>query len=436
MRLLYSLALLGLGLLGARPSDAVSPGFDGRARQQVQAMVAVGPRPAESRGEQRAAQYIAGQFKSMGLTARIEPFDFESFEVSRVELKVDGTSLRPEGLGIDPYATGRGASPLVASGRFVLVDPGESSTWPDSLEDRILLTAQSDDPSLHFRLAARRPRCIVYLGPADFARVRGSSGRQLTMRIQGRLKTGHSRNVVAHLGASEPAPQIILGAHLDAYRHAPGASDNASGLAALLELARQLGQEQLPDGLGISFVAFGGEEMAVLGSRHYVARHADELSHCALALVCDNLGGDGPVRIERSGGRAMPPANPGRSQCPEAYLGRTWEGIGYPWRLIPPPALYAAMGTPYHPEWLGECIDAATRELDFPTKFATGVLGSDEMAFAQAGVATCCIGAVNNRAHTPGDLPASVNFERVAQSTDAAARIVAKVMDHLKTGRD
>ena len=92
------------------------------------------------------------------------------------------------------------------------------------------------------------------------------------------------------------------------------------------------------------------------------------------------------------------------------------------------------MGTPYHPTWLGECIDAATRELDFQTQFTAGVRGSDEMAFAQAGVATCCIGAVNDRAHTPEDLPATVNFERVAQCTDAAARIVLKAIDHLKAG--
>ena len=436
MKLLRSLVLLGLSLLGAHPCDAVSPGFDGRARQQVQAIVSLGPRAAGTLNERRAASCIADQFKGMGLPARIEPFDFESFEPARVELKVGGRPLRPAGLGIDPYGPGWGSTPFVYAGEFVFVDSDSPSTWPDSLRDRTILTARSEDPSLHFRLAAREPHCIIYLNPADLAQVRGTDGRQLTLRIHGRLRTGHSQNVVAHLGAPEPAQQIILGAHLDAYRTAPGANDNATGVAALLELARQFEQAPLPEGIGISFVAFGGEELAVLGSRHYVARHADELRHCALALVWDNIGGDRPVQIERNGGSATPPSSPGRSQLPEAYLGRTWEGIDYPWRLTPPPILYAAMGTPYHPFWLGECIDAATRELDFETQSTSGVRGSDEMAFAQAGIATCCIGAVNDRAHTPEDLPAMVNFERVAQSTDAAARIVMKAIDHLKAGRE
>jgi hypothetical protein len=434
VKLLRSFALLGLSLLGNHPCDAVTSDFAGRARQQVEAMVRLAPRPSGTLNERRAANYIAGQFKGMGLPARIEPFDFESFEVSRVELKVDKRSFRPAGLGIDPYGPGWESTPFVCAGEFVFVDSDSPSTWPDSLQDRVILTALSEDPSLHFRLAAREPRCIIYLSPGDFARTRGMGGRQLTLRIQGRLRTGHSQNVVAHLGALEPAPQIIMGAHLDAYRTAPGANDNATGIAALLELARQFKQVPLPEGIGISLVAFGGEELAVLGSRHYVARHADELRHCALAVVWDNLGGDGPVQIERNGGSATPPSSPGRSQLSEAYLGRTWEGIDYPWRLTPPPILYAVMGTAYHPAWLGECIDAATRELDFQTKFTAGVRGSDEMAFAQAGVATCCIGAVNDRAHTSEDLPATVNFERVAQCTDAAARIVQKVIDHLRTG--
>ena len=436
MRLLRSVVLVGLGLLGAHACDAATPDFAVRARQQVEALVSLAPRPAGTLNERRAANYIAGQLKSMGLPARIEPFEFESFEPSRVELKVGGRSFRPAGLGIDPYVPGWGSAPFVYSGEFLLIDSDSPSTWPDSLRERTILTAQSGDPSLHFRLAAREPRYIIYLNPADLAQVRGTGGRRLTLRIDGRLKTGHSQNVVAHLGAPEPARQIILGAHLDAYRTAPGANDNATGVAALLELARQFEQAPLPEGIGISFVAFGGEELAVLGSRHYVARHADELRHCALALVWDNIGGDRPVQIERNGGSATPPSSPGRSQLPEAYLGRTWEGIDYPWRLTPPPILYAAMGTPYHPFWLGECIDAATRELDFETQSTSGVRGSDEMAFAQAGIATCCIGAVNDRAHTPEDLPAMVNFERVAQSTDAAARIVMKAIDHLKAGRE
>ncbi len=51
---------------------------------------------------------------------------------------------------------------------------------------------------------------------------------------------------------------VIVGAHYDTVPGSPGADDNASGVAALIELVRLLGKEGLP----IRFVAFANEEVA------------------------------------------------------------------------------------------------------------------------------------------------------------------------------
>jgi aminopeptidase YwaD len=59
-----------------------------------------------------------------------------------------------------------------------------------------------------------------------------------------------------------------VGAHYDSVAEGPGANDNASGSATLLEIARVLhltGQEGR-----VCFVAFGAEETALSGSRHFV----------------------------------------------------------------------------------------------------------------------------------------------------------------------
>jgi Zn-dependent M28 family amino/carboxypeptidase len=54
----------------------------------------------------------------------------------------------------------------------------------------------------------------------------------------------------------------------DAVSKAPGANDNASGVSAILEIARLLyGQEQMK--YGIQFILFSGEEQGLLGSEHY-----------------------------------------------------------------------------------------------------------------------------------------------------------------------
>src|SRR5215475_12848704 len=55
------------------------------------------------------------------------------------------------------------------------------------------------------------------------------------------------RNVIAHLGP-ETKEMVVVGAHYDTAGPLPGADDNASGVAGLLELARLLGNRQLPMG--------------------------------------------------------------------------------------------------------------------------------------------------------------------------------------------
>jgi len=65
------------------------------------------------------------------------------------------------------------------------------------------------------------------------------------------------RNVLAHFGP-ESRERIVVGAHYDAAGPYPGADDNASGIAALIELARLLGET--PPSIHVELVAFTLEE--------------------------------------------------------------------------------------------------------------------------------------------------------------------------------
>jgi len=93
------------------------------------------------------------------------------------------------------------------------------------------------------------------------------------------------RNVIGVLPGVEPEwseQSVVLGAHYDHLGRGwpdvrtgdegkihPGADDNASGVAVLLELAKLLGRELEPDRT-IVFAAFTAEEWGLRGSRHYV----------------------------------------------------------------------------------------------------------------------------------------------------------------------
>ena len=90
-------------------------------------------------------------------------------------------------------------------------------------------------------------------------------------RVQGKSY----RNVIAQFGP-ETEERIVVGAHYDTAGELPGADDNASGVAGLLELARLLNQQQLK--VRVELVAFSTEEPPYFGTTgmgSYV--HADSL---------------------------------------------------------------------------------------------------------------------------------------------------------------
>jgi len=82
------------------------------------------------------------------------------------------------------------------------------------------------------------------------------------------------KNVVGNIpGAYDPEKVVILSAHLDStsakrLRYAPGANDNASGCAALLEAARILSKHRFEK--SVRFLIFAEEETRQNGSRAYV----------------------------------------------------------------------------------------------------------------------------------------------------------------------
>ena len=121
---------------------------------------------------------------------------------------------------------------------------------------------------------------------------------------------GTSRNVLAAPPDFDPSrPWRLVGAHLDTVAVAPGAEDNGSGVAVLLELARLAAGR--PTALPTVFVAFGAEEPLGEGEamHHFGSRlHADglppaELRTLRAMVALDRVGvGDGGVVPVCTGG--------------------------------------------------------------------------------------------------------------------------------------
>jgi len=79
------------------------------------------------------------------------------------------------------------------------------------------------------------------------------------------------RNILAEKkGTVSPDQVVILGAHYDTVPGSPGADDNASAIAVLLEVARNI--SKIPLGSTLKLVAFSLEEYGYVGSLHYAER--------------------------------------------------------------------------------------------------------------------------------------------------------------------
>jgi Zn-dependent M28 family amino/carboxypeptidase len=109
------------------------------------------------------------------------------------------------------------------------------------------------------------------------------------------------RNIVAHTSAQNRAPLVVLGAHFDCVEGSPGADDNASGVAVLLESARALSKTKLHS--EVLFCAFNLEEFNMIGSSHLAKRLKSEGVNVAAMLSLEMLG----YTDRRPGSQKYPP---------------------------------------------------------------------------------------------------------------------------------
>lgn len=109
--------------------------------------------------------------------------------------------------------------------------------------------------------------------------------------------TGHSfdfqgqpyTNWILNLPGQNPRrPPLLIGAHYDSVPGSPGADDNATGLAVLLELARAFAQQ--PGRSPLRLVAFDLEELGFVGSGHYAQDLHEQGEPLGLMLSLEMLG--------------------------------------------------------------------------------------------------------------------------------------------------
>jgi aminopeptidase YwaD len=250
--------------------------------------VDIGPRPAGSEAEKQAAEYVQEQLSSYGYKASLQSFTFDSFADLGTSLEVTS----PESRAIQAVALGASDS-AVAEGSLVAAGLGRPQEIPLGARGNVLLVERGEitfSAKVANAEAAGATGVIVYNnragvvngrlgGPggipaAGISQADGQglvallAGGPVTVRLETKTetRTATSQNVVGT--PPDGACSIVAGGHYDSVPEGPGANDNASGTAVVLEMARTRAANQAMD--GVCYVLFGSEEIGLVGSGEYV----------------------------------------------------------------------------------------------------------------------------------------------------------------------
>lgn len=282
--------------------------------------VEIGPRTAGTSAEIAARDYLQQTLASYGYDVRIESFTFDAsaFLPARVDIAGPGgdppralpaVALRGSGRGV---VTGR---PLVRAGLGRPADfPPGGLGGAVALIERGQLTFGEKAANA---VAAGASAVIIYndragefIGalPADpgiaVVGIEQAAGQQLASDIARGAVTasvvitppeGTAYNVVARPKDGSGC-RTVSGAHYDSVPVTGGADDNASGSAAVLELARVVAAKG--ETSGNCFALFSAEEFGLFGSQAFVASLSDgERSGLRAMVNLDLVGLDAPLTL-------------------------------------------------------------------------------------------------------------------------------------------
>ncbi|MFI6603151.1 M28 family metallopeptidase [Nonomuraea sp. NPDC050536] len=278
------LALVAPGTPGDRLADAVTVEHVFGHLRALQAIADAhgGNRAAGLPGYDASAAYVASKLRDAGYTVELQPFAFNFYrelapalvrgshaysDARTMEFSAAGdVTARPQQAG-----SGCTASEFATfvTGRIALVKRGgclfeEKAKAAATAGARALVVI---DPSATFDGSVRvpQPLPVVAVGPVTGKELGERKRIRVMTRTESEMRITH--NVIAQTtGKGNP---FMVGAHLDSRQEGPGINDNGSGSAAVLEVA--LRAARLHPRRPVRFAWWGGEELGLLGSQHYVS---------------------------------------------------------------------------------------------------------------------------------------------------------------------
>ncbi|SKB96340.1 Peptidase family M28 [Parapedobacter luteus] len=294
-------------------------------------------------GDKKAARFIAAEMKKTGVKPLFENDYFQHFELGAntfpgdLRVSLDNHRLTP---GVDfivwsgsPSVDGRFAvntikrsdlygdrvpvSDIVKDGHFLLIDnrkPADESRELARQADAAILFLRNDadialpgviiyDDSKLTWSSQTKPsaRPVIFVNQP---RLDPQGISSIAITVESVWTPNYTTQNVAGIipGTASPDSMIVVCAHYDHLgrmgkkTYIPGANDNASGTAFILDLARHYANH--PPKYSMVFIAFSGEESGLLGSKAFVKNTPVDLAKIKFLINFDMVGtGDDGITV-------------------------------------------------------------------------------------------------------------------------------------------
>jgi len=334
-------ATLAAGLAAPAQAQHASKGAPARITpEHVRAHVDLlaGPglrgRGSATPDEAAAAAYVAAMFRGYGLatapgmTGYTQPVDIVSLRLDRAPvLTANGVPVEAPMLfssNGDPIrgklTVFAGTDPKAAPAADVLIVTNPAANGlqvagqVDQSKVKLVIVRATDEVRGYYDIIGARPRMpryikgetprprrnILALPDAAFDKLAAQDGAAIALELPGLVEQAQvTTNAIGYLPGTDPAAGVLLvTAHLDHLGVRPdgkvmyGANDDASGTAAVLELARVLAGRK--HRRGILFAAYGSEEAGGFGARWFGEHPPVPLSDIVANLEIEMIGQQDP----------------------------------------------------------------------------------------------------------------------------------------------
>ena len=278
-------------------------------QQLKKATETIGHRATGTENGRKAEEYAADLLRSYGYEVSFQEFTFSGWNRKSLDLKINNQSIKAVALAHSPANVNLSGELIdlgngleedykkigdKVKGKIVFAALGLLDETPNEIENlhRSEKTALAEKYGAKGIILFNRPAGgILLTGTAsvtgeiikipainisleDGLKIKEnlSKGKEIA-KIEMKNDVGQmkGRNIIAKkIGSQFPNEKIVLGGHLDSWDLATGSIDNGVGSFSVMDIARTFKKLNLQNDRTIEFVLFMGEEVGLVGSKHYV----------------------------------------------------------------------------------------------------------------------------------------------------------------------